>query len=699
MELTSSSKIQDRTYFVYSTEKYLSIFLNSIPIISIERESGKRSIPDKPPSEEEVTEYTFAAIYGAIESDGKEFLVCVSDYVYSCSIFGFNIYSVKEVRLLPMDPSRQEWDSMARSRLKDFLSSGFYFSLDYDLHCRTGTKSGKRLDSHFCWNAKAMRKLVGSWVEKVESLPVFVQGFVGWYGAEDLKVALISRRSFLRSGPRFKHRGVDAFGSAANFVETEILVTVGGRTVSLLQIRGSLPFFWEQGGVTEEPKVRQVSKSEVQAFIRHYDHLMAYYQVEKLVIANLLSTKPSEQILSKQLSEIIEKSQKDVTVFSINLNELVNSNQQDLKKKVSELAKFFPLIASEIHQKESAFTLDNSQKCLIRTNCLDCVDRTNLFQMMLFEEWMSHDFPNQLNSHCKELRKLWTSQAHNLSEIYTGASAVLDSEALSRPSFFSKLSSKINSFSRLISKNFDDDLKFEAGKLAVCENYFPHRPPWLSKDPSFFSSFLVCMFKEKTITEKNRSSVFNELKKKMSQSEKLVFFIFKKSKSSRFQMEDIISEVAMETKLRPKKIWRAGPYQIIIFSSDSPISSINMIDSSLGSLFEMVVGGTDLAFLITFFKEKSDAPKIFTLFEKEDSKKIIARPHDLLLVAGQIPNSALDTNGPFQKVMSVETQLKFNLIAMQPESSEAKIVRDYCVHEREGNIIAKFDVVFFDSCC
>lgn len=41
-------------------------------------------------------------------------------------------------------------------------------------------------------------------------------------------------------------RGVDDEGHVANFVETEQLVTMDTSTTSFVQIRGSVPLFWDQ---------------------------------------------------------------------------------------------------------------------------------------------------------------------------------------------------------------------------------------------------------------------------------------------------------------------------------------------------------------------------------------------------------------------------------------------------------------------
>ena len=61
-----------------------------------------------------------------------------------------------------------------------------------------------------------------------------------------LELLLISRRRFAMSGSRFNARGIDDNSNVANFVETELIVTYEHNLYSFLQIRGSIPIFWEQ---------------------------------------------------------------------------------------------------------------------------------------------------------------------------------------------------------------------------------------------------------------------------------------------------------------------------------------------------------------------------------------------------------------------------------------------------------------------
>lgn len=66
-----------------------------------------------------------------------------------------------------------------------------------------------------------------------------------WKG-DPICFALVSRRSCMRTGMRYRTRGINHFGYAANFVETEQLVIFNNTISSFVQTRGSIPLLWEQ---------------------------------------------------------------------------------------------------------------------------------------------------------------------------------------------------------------------------------------------------------------------------------------------------------------------------------------------------------------------------------------------------------------------------------------------------------------------
>lgn len=86
---------------------------------------------------------------------------------------------------------------------------------------------------------------------------VLIRGFVSFVpniavprSTERVDLCIISRLSCLKAGTRFNSRGINDDGNVANFVETEQIATLNHEghdyTLAFLQLRGSVPAFWEQ---------------------------------------------------------------------------------------------------------------------------------------------------------------------------------------------------------------------------------------------------------------------------------------------------------------------------------------------------------------------------------------------------------------------------------------------------------------------
>ena len=133
----------------------------------------------------------------------------------------------------------------------------------------------------------------------------------------DLQLALISRRSHLRTGTRFHARGIDDTGNVANFVETEQLVIADNNSIvfSYTIIRGSVPVFWEQKGVVEDVVLTRGPELTKKAFSKHFEDLTTCYG--PVFAVDLLSdTKAREVILTKEyLKQIYDSEYKDRLKF------------------------------------------------------------------------------------------------------------------------------------------------------------------------------------------------------------------------------------------------------------------------------------------------------------------------------------------------------------------------------------------------
>jgi hypothetical protein len=225
--------------------------------------------------------------------------------------------------------------------MRKILSNGqFYFSTAFDLssrletRVRRGDKPGSVLgvfDERFLWNKFLVSSLLGFREGLTEAgrrtfdsqgfVVLAVQGFVGIFdlqlnpGPTPATLALISRLGCKRAGTRFNTRGIDDDGHVANFVETELVLRTPASVYSHVQIRGSIPLFWEQQTASLAsplsftiPRVA-ITRPAIAcqpAFDRHFDSLVEDYG--KIEIVTLLGTREGESMLANGYREHLRAS-------------------------------------------------------------------------------------------------------------------------------------------------------------------------------------------------------------------------------------------------------------------------------------------------------------------------------------------------------------------------------------------------------
>ncbi|GAV29654.1 hypothetical protein PMKS-003155 [Pichia membranifaciens] len=282
------------------------------------------------------------------------------------------------------------------------------------------------------------------------------------------KITIISKQSWKRAGTRFNVRGVDDDGNVANFVETELIYNDGHQVFSFTQIRGSIPVFWEQDTALISPKV-QITRSfdaTQPTFEKHFENLNSKYGPVHVV--NLLSkTRTSEIELSKTYKkhflELRKKNPDSVFFTDFDFH-------QETSKTYADATRLLPLLNESFDDFEYfLFDLDRSvtiseQKGTFRTNCLDCLDRTNVIQQVIslqtlidhFEKRHVHDLSSLKNSHST----LWADHGDRISQIYTGTNALKSSFSRSgKMGFAGALSDATKSISRIYINNFVDKNK------------------------------------------------------------------------------------------------------------------------------------------------------------------------------------------------------------------------------------------------
>jgi hypothetical protein len=101
-------------------------------------------------------------------------------------------------------------------------------------------------------------------------------------------------------------RGADAEGYAANFVETEQIMQSKGFTASYVQVRGSMPFLWEQiVDLTYKPSFDIVRQEEAPRVLeRHFHDLQKKYGA--VLAVDLVNTGGGEGRLRERYAKSIE---------------------------------------------------------------------------------------------------------------------------------------------------------------------------------------------------------------------------------------------------------------------------------------------------------------------------------------------------------------------------------------------------------
>ena len=209
-----------------------------------------------------------------------------------------------------------------------------------------------------------------------------------------MSLCLISRRQHLRAGTRFNSRGINDEGYVSNFVETEFIISFRERSFSYLQIRGSIPVFWEQTKVNDVT-ITKNQELTMPAFERHATILQEEYHsvffLNLLKIANknedLLTKEFEIQFAKYQTAKGKEGIHTDIKYEQFDFHALCKGEKLDkfdLFLQKEEMEKIF---LDEKWCREATEKFPTGwQRGIIRTNCLDCLDRTNIVQMKIAEK-------------------------------------------------------------------------------------------------------------------------------------------------------------------------------------------------------------------------------------------------------------------------------------------------------------------------
>ncbi|GAB1204412.1 hypothetical protein APSETT445_003065 [Aspergillus pseudonomiae] len=307
--------------------------------------------------------------------------------------------------------------------------------------------------------------------------------------------ALITRRSRHRAGTRYFSRGIDEQGHVSNYNETEQIVILNDATGGLsgfaggqsmkektgdsgrdlqvmayVQTRGSVPVYWaEVNNLKYTPKlqVRGV-ETAVDAARKHFAEQIRLYGENYLV--NLVNQKGREERVKdayEQLVRILVSPSTENTEVDAVSSEKIHALEPDQRQKELDRLHY---IYFDFHNETKGLQwhraellmdrlidgltrggyfrgvedpglpggqLDTrcSQTSVVRTNCMDCLDRTNVVQSMLGRWAVTRQLTDagvlrqgEAANDDREFedlfRNIWADNADVVSKSYSGTGAL-----------------------------------------------------------------------------------------------------------------------------------------------------------------------------------------------------------------------------------------------------------------------------------
>jgi synaptojanin len=335
---------------------------------------------------------------GVLQLNAGESTICYLVMVTGCFSVGkiadCEIFRITQTQFVSLQHQQPHEDKI--SEVRKVLNSGtFYFSwiaggiqpqqssqsFDITLSAQRRRKTNET-DNRFFWNRclqiMPLRFDVDCDFWLLKAMCGSIEIRTVYAGSRQARAVIISRLSCERAG------GCNDEGYVANFVETEQAIYLDGEVTSYLQTRGSVPLFWEQPGVqvgSHKVKLSRGFEATAPAFDRHMTMMKSRYgrqAIFNLLGTSLIGSKEGEAMLSNEFQKHHELSvHKDVPHIVFDYHQECRGNQTNLSKLRDRMDKlcgsfgvFFVSGEDVIHEQYGT----------IRTNCLDCLDRTNCVQ-------------------------------------------------------------------------------------------------------------------------------------------------------------------------------------------------------------------------------------------------------------------------------------------------------------------------------
>ncbi|KAL5117918.1 phosphatidylinositol-3,5-bisphosphate 5-phosphatase [Pleosporales sp. CAS-2024a] len=307
------------------------------------------------------------------------------------------------------------------------LTRGFYFSYSYNVtrslqqnmirertRINHGESSSKRdFQSMFVWNDYLLRPARDNMKNMYDWCHPVIHGYIEQDSIDvfgrRIYITIIARRSRFFAGARFLKRGTNDMGYVANDVETEQIASDALTTsfhapgprlyasptyTSYIQHRGSIPLYWTQDNTGVAPKP-DIDLSLVDPFYSaaafHFDDLFERYG-SPIYALNLIKARERTPRESKLLYEykhcidyLNQSLPKDNKIIyeAFDMSRAAKTRGQDVIGTLEKLAEKVLCKTGFFHNGEDDIDVPQVQNGVARTNCIDCLDRTNAAQFVI----------------------------------------------------------------------------------------------------------------------------------------------------------------------------------------------------------------------------------------------------------------------------------------------------------------------------
>ncbi|XP_033158809.1 phosphatidylinositide phosphatase SAC1 isoform X1 [Drosophila mauritiana] len=339
-------------------------------------------------------------VLGTIHLLSCDYLLVATHRLFVGVLNGAVVWRLAGYDIIPYIPNtfqRKENETYLRLLRQTLDTKFFYFSYRYDLTNSLQRQrevaqsrpevSGllQRAEQRFVWNGFVLRQFNCDKMQKFQ-LPL-VLGFVSinqvQINGQTFFWSIITRRSVQRAGTRLFCRGSDEQGHVANFVETEQIVEFNGQLTGFVQTRGSMPFHWHQlPNLRYKPRpVLVPGKDHLAACSLHFKEQIRLYGNN--VAVNLVDHKGAEGELEATYARLVREIGNPQVRY-----ESFDFHSECRKMRWDRLNILIDRLAHEQDQFGVYHVFDDgklvsTQTGVFRTNCIDCLDRTNVVQSML----------------------------------------------------------------------------------------------------------------------------------------------------------------------------------------------------------------------------------------------------------------------------------------------------------------------------